>query len=255
MEEDEINKKLVRNIWHHRLKIDWPLGLALILAVGIFRFYLVLQANVTGQYQSVAYIFLLMVILPVALLNKQGMKSIGLVKPTNWRWIAYSMILGSLFCWLVYIIGISLYDHQINNWFVYISQSYLVDKTVMSASDFRIYFLIYTLVSMSFSPIGEELFYRGLIHRCFAGRFGARNASYIDNAAFAMTHLAHFGFIYHLGQWQFHWGPAFLWIALIFSAGSIFAVSKERSGSLLGAILSHAAFNVIMIYCIFYKIL
>jgi membrane protease YdiL (CAAX protease family) len=165
------------------------------------------------------------------------------------------MIVGSLFCWLVYLLGVILYDHQINNWFVYISRSYPVDKTAISASDFRIYFLIYTLVSMSFSPIGEELFYRGMINRCFAGRFGDRQASYIDNAAFAITHLAHFGLIYQMDQWHFHWVPAFIWMALMFFAGHLFTICKQKSGSLLGAILGHATFNLTMIYCIFYQIL
>ena len=49
----------------------------------------------------------------------------------------------------------------------------------MSGSDFFIYFMIYALISISFSPIGEELMYRGLIHRCFQPRFGDYQASII----------------------------------------------------------------------------
>ena len=52
---------------------------------------------------------------------------------------------------------------------------------------------------MTFSPIGEELFYRGIVHGSFTGRFGEQKASFFDSLTFAITHLAHFGIVYVLG--------------------------------------------------------
>ena len=56
---------------------------------------------------------------------------------------------------------------------------------------------------MTFSPIGEELFYCEIVHGCFAGRFGEQKASFFDSLTFAITHLAHFGIVYVLGGWLY----------------------------------------------------
>ena len=77
----------------------------------------------------------------------------------------------------------------------------------------------------------------------------------INSTAFALTHLAHFGIIYLLGSWRFLLIPALLWVFSMFVASRIFFICKEKTGSILGAIISHAAFNLSMMYFIFYHIL
>ena len=108
---------------------------------------------------------------------------------------------------------------------------------------------------MTFSPIGEELLYRGLIHQCFVPRYGRNKASIIDSLAFGITHLAHFGLIFSLGEWQFLPIPALLWVLLTFVSSRLFYYCKQKSGSIYGAILCHAGFNLAMTYFIFYHIL
>jgi hypothetical protein len=108
---------------------------------------------------------------------------------------------------------------------------------------------------MTFSPIGEELFYRGIVHGSFAKELGERKASIIDSLAFALTHLAHFGIIYLSGNWHFLFLPAIMWVIFMFMASRIFFICKQKTGSIYGAIISHAAFNLTMMYFIFYHIL
>jgi len=42
------------------------------------------------------------------------------------------------------------------------------------------------------------------------------------------------------------------WVLAMFLVSMVFIFFKRNSGSLLGAIICHAAFNLGMIYCIFY---
>lgn len=245
----------LRTIWQDKIRLNWPLGFFLIVVFGVSRFYLMMDANQSGSYNKVSVIFILMLVVPLLLLSRKGLYEIGVRKPTSWRWILIAALLGSLFCILVYYLGQTLYHDQIQNWFVYIGQSYQIDKSTLSADDYFIYFLIYALISISFSPIGEELMYRGLIHRCFQPRFGDYQASIIDNAAFALTHLAHFGLIYQSGIWYFLPQPAFIWVMLMFMVCRLFFLCKIKSESLVGPIVCHASFNLTMIYLIFYCIL
>ena len=105
---------------------------------------------------------------------------------------------------------------------------------------------------MTFSPFGEELFYRGVVHQAFREQLGDRKAAAVDSAAFALTHLAHFGLVYTDLQWKLLVRPAILWVIAMFLVSRMFFTFKQSTGSLLGAVLSHAAFNLGMIYCVFY---
>ena len=237
-------------------KFNWQFGLALILVFGIPRFLIVLQANTTGNYNFTSIIFLIMWITPFILLTKQGRRTIGMKKPENYIWLIYSFFIGIIICILAYLIGTWLYQSTIDNWFVYISNSYgSIPAEALQGINRNSYFIIFAVIGMTFSPIGEELLYRGLIHQSLVSKFGTNKASIIDSLAFAITHLAHFGIIYSFGTWSFHFLPALIWMFLIFLIGRLFFYCKFKTGSIYGAIISHAGFNLAMTYFIFYYVL
>jgi membrane protease YdiL (CAAX protease family) len=108
---------------------------------------------------------------------------------------------------------------------------------------------------MLFSPIGEEVLYRGVAHASFATRLGDARAAVIDAGAFAVTHLAHFGVVFVAGAWAFLPAPAAFWVAAMFLASLVFHGFRQLTGSLGGAIASHAGFNLAMNWVIFYAII
>lgn len=239
-----------------KLTFSWPLGLLLILIFGVPRFLLVLKANRSGNYGLTSVIFVIMILTPFLLLTREGRQSIGLTFPRNVRWLTGSFLLGALLFALVFWIGNSLYQDTLSNWFVYISESYSsVPRDQLTGSNQLTYFFIFALIGMIFSLIGEEFLYRGLIHKCFAGRFGDNRASMIDSAAFAIVHLAHFGIIYSGGEWSLLPGPALLWIGLMYIAGRLFYICRNKTGFVFGAVISHAGFNLAMTWYIFFYIL
>lgn len=244
-----------RSFLGDRLKFNWNLGLAFILILGIPRFITVLQASKTGDYRFTSIIFMIMWVLPFLLLNKNGRSEIGIKTPTSVLGLLLGIVLGALFCLLVWWIGDLLYQNSSSNWLVYISQSYSIPEGVDLNEQRLTFFIIFGVISMIFSPIGEELMYRGFIHRCFVQKLGENNASIVDSTAFALTHLAHFGILFVNGNWEFRPIPALIWVGLTFLAARIFFLIKQKSGSILGAILAHAAFNLAMTYFIFYHIL
>ena len=105
---------------------------------------------------------------------------------------------------------------------------------------------------MTFSPIGEELFFRGIVHSSFAKSIGEKKASIVDSSAFALTHISHFGLVFISNQWRFLSVPAIIWVLSMFLVSVLFFTFKKYTGSILGAMICHAAFNLGMIYCIFY---
>jgi uncharacterized protein len=245
---------MLKEFWRDKIRFNWIFGLVLILVLGIPRFFLVLHANVTGKFHFISLIFIVMWILPFVFLSKNGRMCIGMVKAKGGSWLLYSFLSGAACSLIVYGIGVLLYQDTTHNWFVYLAKPF-ERYGHLQGTDKLILFVVSSIISMTFSPIGEELLYRGLVHSSFQEDIGDRKASYIDSLAFALTHLAHFGIVYVNGEWDFLLLPSLLWMLLMFFASRLFFYCKQQTDSLLGAIVSHAAFNLAMMFLIFYCIM
>lgn len=249
-----MNTSLLRSLWQKITPYNWIFGTVLIFLLGIPRFIIVLDANISGNYRWVSIIFMFMWVIPFLLLNKEGQRYIGIKKPQNYQGLFYALLLGFAFCSVMFLGFQLLYGDSLNNSFVYISRSYTLPGGELSGSGKLIIFLMFSLSGMTFSPIGEEFFYRGVIHGSFVGRFGEQKASWVDSAAFALTHLAHFGIVYNLGKWEFLAVPALLWVLGMFVLSQLLFRCKQMTDSIWGAVACHAGYNLAMIYWIFYHI-
>jgi uncharacterized protein len=232
----------LRPFWHKLFNFDWKFGLFLILIVCIPRFILVLNANASGNNNSVGLIMAISAIAPFIFLTQYGRKEIGITKPKNYNWLIIAFVCGLVVSIFLYFLGYFLYGNAYENWYVYIAKSY----------DKKIPFAIMVFIVMTFSPIGEELFFRGIVHSSFAKSIGEKKASIVDSSAFALTHISHFGLVFINNRWDFFILPTLIWVLSMFLVSLLFFTSKRQSGSILGAIVCHAAFNLGMVYSIFY---
>lgn len=237
------------------LKFNSLFGATLIIVFSVPRFLMVLEANRTGNYNFTSIIFVVMALAPFLLLTKAGRQRIGLKKVTYPGRLFQSFVLGMLLCTIVYLAGKYLYQDTIENWFFYISRSFKTISLEELHKSRSLYFVLFALVGMTFSPLGEEFLYRGLIHESFVPKLGNNGSSLIDSAAFALVHLAHFGIVFLQGHWDILYIPALLWMLFMFVASRLFFYCKTRSNSIFGAVFCHAGFNFAMTYFIFYHIL
>jgi len=241
----------LRPFWRKMFQFDWKFGLFLLLLICIPRFFLVLQANSSGNYSSIGLIMLISALAPYLFLSRNGRRRIGLTKPSSYTWLGAAFFTGLIFSILLYFLGESLYGNSYQNWYNYIGRSYKIPAEI-TPKDKSILFTIVAITGMTFSPIGEELFFRGIVHSSFAASIGERKASFIDALAFAAVHISHFGLVFINAEWQFMIMPTILWVVSMFLVSLLFIYFRKRTDSILGAILCHAAFNLGMIYCIFY---
>lgn len=240
-----------------RFRFNWKTGTWLLALFSFTRFALVLHANLTRNYQVVALVFVAMLLLPWLLLTRAGRRTIGLVWPRRWAGILLGGGLGALSCAALFYLTTFCYGLGEGNSLVYIARTYGNLPAVLTDQNRLVYFLIFAGTSMVFSPLGEEVFYRGLIHECFSRSVGSRKATWIDSAAFALVHMAHFGLVYAgpTGGWRLLLGPALLWMTCLLGTCLLFSLARSVSGSLVGSIVAHALFNLTMNYFIFYHIL
>lgn len=223
----------LRSFWNKIFKYGWRFGLFLILLICITRFILVLKANASGNYGYLGLIMVISAIVPYIFLNKSGLKKIGITKPTNYKWLMISFFSGLGFSFLLYIIGQNLYGNSYENWYHYIGKSYNIPSGI-SGHNKLILFSVTALTSMIFSPIGEELFFRGIVHTSFERSLNEKKASIVDSSAFGLTHISHFGLVYINNQWSLLIIPTLVWVFSMFLVSVLFFICKKYSGSILG---------------------
>lgn len=244
----------LRVFWRKIFSFNWKFGFFLILIICVPRFILVLQANASGNYGYIGLIMLVSAILPFIFLTRYGQKRIGIVGPKIYSSILIALVSGFAFSLMLYYLGVTLYGNSYGNWYNYIGKSYHIPAGI-NPQNKKILFLVTAFIGMTFSPIGEELFFRGIVHSSFSNSLGERKAAIIDSSAFAITHLSHFGLIYvNSNGWRFLPVPSLIWVLSMFFVSLLFIAFKKYSGSILGAIICHAAFNLGMTYCIFYSL-
>jgi membrane protease YdiL (CAAX protease family) len=241
----------LRPVFSKYIRFGWKFGLALLLLICVPRFVLVLNANVTGKYNMIGIIMIASALIPFILLSKSGRKRIGIRKTKQLNWLFLALFFGLAASLFLYLAGIGFYGVSSENWYVYIARSYNIPEGIQS-KDKLILFLIMAVTGMTFSPVGEELFFRGIVHESFAHSIGEKKATLIEALAFSITHLSHFGIVFINGHWDFYPVPALIWLTAMFLVSILFFKMKKYTDSIWGAVLSHSAFNLGMIYSIFY---
>jgi uncharacterized protein len=178
--------------------------------------------------------------MPWLLSDRHGRRAIGLRWPSL-RWIALGLVVGlsalaacALAAWL-------LFDGSRSNWFFQhalalgrAAEGLPPDSSLTQA------FWFLTAPAMVFSPLGEEILFRGYVQSAFTARFGAAVALAVQAAAFSILHLAHYG----LRPLQADLIP--LWLTSMFGVALALGWLVRRSGSLWPAIAAHAVFNLSM---------
>lgn len=241
----------INRIWKSFFNLNWKFGLLLVLLICIPRFILVLKANQTNNYSLIGLIMLISALIPFVFLNKYGLKQIGIQKPKSPITLVYALLLGIIVSLIIYYLGVCLYDNTLQNWYQYIGLSYNIPEDITN-KDRHVMFVIMAVTGMTFSPIGEELFFRGIVHHSFANSLGNSKASLIDGLAFALTHISHFGLIFVANRWDFYFIPTLIWVISMFAVSLLFIGMKRKSKSIWGAVLCHSGFNLGMIFSIFY---
>jgi uncharacterized protein len=243
----------LRSFWRRFFSFNWKFGLVLLVLICVPRFLLVLNANATGSYGAIGIIMMLSALAPFLFLTRQGRIKSGIVAPRNIQGLLLAFIAGLAASIVLYLVGEYLYGGTSQNWYAYIGKSYKIPPDI-SLGDRQVLFSVMAITGMTFSPVGEEFFFRGIVHSSVAASLNDEKASLVDGSAFAITHISHFGLVFVDDRWRLYGLPTILWVTSMFLVSLLFYYFRKHTCSIWGAVLCHAAFNLGMIYSIFYLI-
>jgi membrane protease YdiL (CAAX protease family) len=111
--------------------------------------------------------------------------------------------------------------------------------------------VMFTVPAMLFSPIGEEFFFRGMVHESVSSRWGEWIAMLVNGLAFSLIHFFHYGIAHDASGWRLRLLPGMLWGLLMMGTSWLFTLCRKRSGSIWPAVLGHSIFNLMMNLIIF----
>jgi len=189
--------------------------------------------------------FVTMTLLPWLLMSADGRRHIGLRRPASWLVLLPAILAGACAAMACGAAGLLLFGHGLDNWFMTVAASYrrMMDT---SAFDMLTLHLVFTLPALLFSPIGEEIFFRGILQRALEQRFSVRISTALECAAFGLVHLIHHGLVVGATGISIRPVSGALWVAAMCVTAGLFANVRKRSGSLFPAMAAHAAFNAAM---------
>ncbi len=242
--------KLLRNAW---LKSGVSFFVLAVVAGLLFATLRAVGTIGPGSYRFVLPLgFIIMMLMPLIFLNKEGRKRIGFAKSILSVYYLYAIIAGAALAVTCYGAGLLLFGLSSDNWFVTIKNSYFNTMNTSGIS-LMMLFIIFTIPALLFSPLGEEIFFRGFLQEALSQKTSYGKAMVIDSLFFALIHLFHHGLVKDAaGGIHFYPLSGFIWVLLMFSTAMVFAWLKKRSGSIFPAVIAHAVFNFVMNLAIFY---
>ena len=194
--------------------------------------------------------FVMMAIAPWVLLTPEGRRRIGLCKASTNGVYVEAVVFGALAAVACGALGLAMFGAGADNWYASIADYYRRSVPTAGLSLLQLH-LIFTTPALLFSPLGEELFFRGILQRALEDRFSTRAATTGECALFGLVHACHHGLVATAAGITLLPRSAALWVLLMFAVAWMFAWLRKRSGSLYPAMAAHAAFNLAMNVFIF----
>lgn len=238
------------------LRRGWPAGCGDALALGLAAaaLWAVLRGVALLGPSAAAPLlplgFVLMAALPLLVLPRTSWPRIGLRRARHAGWYVLAVFVGAALASLSALIGMALFGAGPDHWFVSIANYYRRQLDTRGLDLLRLH-LTFTLPALLFSPLAEELFFRGYLQAAFETRWSVRASTTAEAALFALIHLFHHGLWLDAGLLALRGTSGALWLVLMFCTAWVLAALRRASRSVWPAVAAHASFNATMNLWIF----
>jgi membrane protease YdiL (CAAX protease family) len=237
--------RLLRPFWANLVAAPWILG-ALVSVIAVASRGALMLGPSRGTGPWLPLYFLVLAATPFVFLTREGRRSIGLNTRPGAKWGLLAVLIGVLAGAGAGALGSLLYGASLDNWYVTVGQTMLSDERLRAMPTGQL-FVALAVPAALFSPVGEELFFRGVLHESVAARTGHGVAAALSAAAFGLMHAFHHGVTATAAGIDVRLSSGGIWVVLTITLGLLLIGIRLRSRSMWSAVSCHAAFNVAMV--------
>ncbi|MBC2606796.1 CPBP family intramembrane glutamic endopeptidase [Pelagicoccus albus] len=195
--------------------------------------------------------FLLMFFLPFASLTREGKEQIGIGAPVSLKWLLIAILAGSLLATALYELGLILYQKGDKNWLSSLAFILQSDDRMPNLSR-QAAFFVFSVPAILAAPLGQELFYRGMLEKAARSKWSPVGAACVSAAFFGAAQLLSHGVQRGYHGLQILVAPGAIWFGLMFATGLVFSYLRHKGRSIWTPVVAHAAFNLTLNYYLFY---
>ncbi len=227
----------------------YPLLVAAGAAILVTIWRATLMLGPQGAGPAMAFHFVALAITPFLFFRRDGRRTIGLTRQGNAKWAALAITSGVGAAALFGVIGLGLFGESEQNWFVTVRETMLADARLRTLERARL-LPVLAIPAAIFSPIGEELFFRGVLAGILSAVVGSRAAAALTAVTFGVMHVFHHGVSMGPDGLSVLAVSGAIWIGLTAALSLMFTWLRHRGGSIWFAVAGHSAFNITMIFFI-----
>ncbi len=239
----------IRPFWGRALGAPWCASVLVLVLLTCARAYAMLGPPSARPLFLLQ--FLAMWTLPFVLLTPAGRREIGLRKSGNTVAAFFWSALAGAACALgAFALGLVLFGQSPQNWNVTVRDSFRLPE-LRGSMPGPLLFATIALPAMIFSPIGEEILFRGVIQQAFTLRWKAGIGTAVNSFSFGLVHLLHHGIARDAAGIHLQFLSGSLMVLLMVATSYVFTLCRLRSGSLWPAMVAHSTYNLAMIVGIF----
>ncbi|MBN1305081.1 MAG: CPBP family intramembrane metalloprotease [Anaerolineales bacterium] len=236
-----MSAQILYTFWRRIFKHPWWLSVVLFLILAGVCAYGLFGPEKARRW--IMFGFFILWFTPFLFFSKAGRRNLGIKKIGNPLWLLWGFLLGGAASSLVFILGFLLYGRNSDNWYVSVLVSWLIDEQMMELPRLAL-FAMFTFPAVVFSPVGEEFFFRGIIHETVKEKWGVAIATVVNAMAFGLVHLMHHGIQWGQRGLQVSIFSGLLWFVLMMGVSWLFTICRLEGDAIWPAVFSHAAFNL-----------
>ncbi len=182
-----------------------------------------------------AYLFI-----PLITIKRTEWKEIGVSRAQKWIPAGIGIIICGVILFISYFVSTIFVGNTTSNFYTVISLNHIQTFHIRADSHWKT-FLLSSLTLCIFSPLTEELYFRGFLLKSFEQRFGFKCANIVQALCFGLIHIAYCWIVAIDINIVWNVVPS---IALI---GLVYGLVRNNTKSIWPAIMTHAATNFLLV--------
>lgn len=215
---------------------------------GILSFFIILIFQIVSAIYGLMWLnaigFCAYLVAPFLFWKQITPQGLGFSKPKSWK----SVIIGILVCISLlpceFFMSAFLVGNNTGNFFVVVSMNHIKTFQIQSEHIWNTFFLSALSLSI-FSPLTEEIFFRGFLQKSFENSFGIHKANVLQALCFGIIHIAYCWIVKVDIRIVLNVVPC---IALI---GLVYGWVRHKTKSIFSVIIVHAVTNFFLTILIY----